>query len=306
MATKRKAAKVISRAKNSPGRPKKAPAPTITDAQIKANLKRGARGLLKAAMNVRRDPGGRKPIGNSKALIPPLEPDFNQFEARSPLSTTDFELEKRLRGLEATLGKDAPIRTLEEPSEKLYVLMASSCLPDLRKLPRSKRAFLHAFAETLSITEASRRVGYHFSSHFYWMKADPTYAKCFETVKAIAIQSLEDEAVRRAKDGYLAPVVSAGKIVTFERKYSDQLMMKLLQRFNPEAYKDRSSRELTGTEGGPVDVNLQSDLGKAIAEHLEALRNAVRNGVVKAQQYEPPASTDQAPVVAAPRKEELM
>jgi hypothetical protein len=305
MTIERKAEKATSHTKKSVGRPKKAPAPPITDVEIKANLKRGAKGLLKAAMNIRRDQRGRKG-SSSKPLIPPQEPDFARIEARATPSTTDFELEKRMRRLEEILGKDAPIRALDEPSEKLYALMASSCLPDLGRLPRSKRAFLHAFAETLSITEASRRVGYHFSSHFYWMKSDETYAECFAAVKSVAIQSLEDEAVRRAKEGYLTPVVSAGKLVTYERKYDSSLMVKLLQRFSPNEYKDRSSRELTGAEGGPVDLNLQSDLGKAIAEHLERLKDAVRNGVVQAEQYEPVNSKDQAPIVLSPRKDKLM
>jgi len=121
--------------------------------------------------------------------------------------------------------------------------MIRSGMPHLERLPKRRRDFLKAFAETLNIAESARRVDRDSDVHYYWLQTDPRYAECFEAVKAAAVQSLEDEAVRRAKNGVLVPVVSAGKVVAYARKYSDSLMIKLLQRFKPEAYKDRSCRE---------------------------------------------------------------
>jgi hypothetical protein len=145
--------------------------------------------------------------------------------------------------------KDAAVRESESHSEQQYKklihqrrLMIRSEMPPLERLPKPRRDFLRAFAETMSIAESARRVDRDPDTHYYWLQTDPLYAECFEHVRTMAIQGLEDEGIRRAKEGVLVPVVSAGKVVTYARKYSDSLMIKLLQRFNPEAYKVPSSR----------------------------------------------------------------
>jgi hypothetical protein len=132
--------------------------------------------------------------------------------------------------------------------------MSRSGMPHLERLPKRRRDFLKAYAETLNITEAARRVDRDPDTHDYWLQTDPDYVECFEAVKVIAVQSLEDEAVRRAKEGYVVPVVSGGKIVTYARKYSDALLIKLLQRFNPKAHKDRSTRSGKEDRGTLGDV----------------------------------------------------
>jgi len=155
-----------------------------------------------------------------------------------------------------------------------HTLMIRSAMPHIEKLPKLRRAFLRAFAETLSIAESTKRIGRDPDTHYYWLQTDPLYAESFEYVKTIAIQGLEDEAVRRAKEGYLVPVVSGGKVITYVRKYSDKLLITLLKRFKPEAYKTQSTRKLTVAGDGPADVNSRSAIGKAVTVHLEALRGA--------------------------------
>ena len=46
------------------------------------------------------------------------------------------------------------------------------------------------------------------------------------------VEVLEREAYRRAVDGDEAPVVSAGRVVAHERRYSDALLMMLLVLFS--------------------------------------------------------------------------
>jgi hypothetical protein len=60
-----------------------------------------------------------------------------------------------------------------------------------------------------------------------------------------ATQTLQDEAVRRAVEGVRRPVLYRGKQVyiqgkpLFEIEYSDQLLIRLLEAFNPEKYGRR-------------------------------------------------------------------
>jgi hypothetical protein len=56
-------------------------------------------------------------------------------------------------------------------------------------------------------------------------------------VKEEAIGGLEDEAVRRAYEGWLKPVFYQGRQCGAVRRYSDKLLMFLLKGWRPERYR---------------------------------------------------------------------
>ena len=95
---------------------------------------------------------------------------------------------------------------------------------------------------------------------------DPGFASAWDAALERGLDALEDEAMRRAKDGVARFVVSSGKVVTHpetgeplvEYAYSDGLTMFLLKARRPERYKDRSA----------VDVTVAGDL----ASRIEAAR----------------------------------
>ncbi len=60
---------------------------------------------------------------------------------------------------------------------------------------------------------------------------------------------LEDEAVRRAKDGVEEPVYQGGKLVGHVQKYSDTLLIFLLKGAKPEKFRERSQHEFSGEDG---------------------------------------------------------
>lgn len=128
-------------------------------------------------------------------------------------------------------------------------------------------AFLAAFKLTASITKAAAAAKCERGLHYRWLD-DAEYREAFEAAKEEAAQSLEDEAVRRAYEGVLEPLVYQGEF-TYERdakgrrklkkplgirKYSDALMMFLLKGFKPDKYRERGSVELTGANGGPIEI----------------------------------------------------
>jgi hypothetical protein len=53
-----------------------------------------------------------------------------------------------------------------------------------------------------------------------------------------AVDLLEAEAVRRARDGYNKPIVFQGKVVSTYKEYSDSLMQMLLRAHRPEKFRD--------------------------------------------------------------------
>lgn len=86
-----------------------------------------------------------------------------------------------------------------------------------RRVPK-KKAFIAAFIETCSITEAARAVGIDRCNHYDWLRNDPKYAADFEAAVHIAAQQLEDDAVRWARKGIFVPNVYQGKFCHAWRK----------------------------------------------------------------------------------------
>ncbi len=102
-----------------------------------------------------------------------------------------------------------------------------------------KRAFLKAYAETGGIlSHAAKAAGCDRHSHYNWMKDDADYAALFESIaKDMAYDRLEDEATRRAVDGWDEPVYQGGELVGFKRRYSDTLLIFMLNGARPEKYR---------------------------------------------------------------------
>lgn len=115
-----------------------------------------------------------------------------------------------------------------------------------------QRRFLECFAACGSIVQASRWAKLSRQAHYNWLREDPTYRKRFEAAEERAARALEDEAVRRAKDGVRKPVFHKGKIVGYVTEYSDALMAKLLAANNPQKFSERIKQEHTGKDGKPL------------------------------------------------------
>lgn len=136
------------------------------------------------------------------------------------------------------------------------------------------RAFLAAFKTCASITRAAQAAGISRDLHYRWIKESKSYAAAFEEARVQAGQSLEDEAVRRAKEGTFKPNVyqggfcygeseyeldeaaSSGNRKVYKLKngarpmgiveYSDTLLIALLKANLPDKYRERGSVEHTG------------------------------------------------------------
>ncbi len=96
-----------------------------------------------------------------------------------------------------------------------------------------KKAFLAAFADCGSITEAAERIGMDRTNHYVWLKSQE-YRADFEHAREQAIQHLEDIAMQRAKDS------------------SDTLLIFLLKCRNRPVFGDRQDLQVTGKDGSPL------------------------------------------------------
>lgn len=134
------------------------------------------------------------------------------------------------------------------------------------------------FAESGRIDLATAAAGVARDCHYDWLVKYPDYAADYEKAREKAVDMLECEGWRRAKEGVAEPVFHAGKrAVDFVigedgkpvqgtdgkpiarpaivRKYSDQLLMFLLKGRRRDVYGDKL--EATGKDGKqlfPVDA----------------------------------------------------
>ena len=114
-----------------------------------------------------------------------------------------------------------------------------------------KERFLRAFAEIGTVTHACRSIGIDQSTPYQWQAKDPEFADRFATAKRAVAESLEREAIRRARDGVDEPVFYQGEQVATVRKYSDTLLIFLLKAWD-EKYADRQKLEHSG---GPIKID---------------------------------------------------
>ena len=128
---------------------------------------------------------------------------------------------------------------IEMPSSR----KRSGGLPDKNS---DQKRFLEAFGLSGSIQEAARLANVHWQAHYDWLQEDPTYRERFRQARMWAVQTLEDEAFRRALKGVNRPVLYKGKPVfvggqmMYETEYSDQLLITLLKANSPDKYRERT------------------------------------------------------------------
>ena len=134
-----------------------------------------------------------------------------------------------------------------------------------------QKRFLEAFEVSCSIQKAARWANIHRQTHYDWLRKDATYPARFAEARERATQTLEDEAVRRAVEGVRRPVLYRGKQVyiqgepLFDIEYSDQLLIRLLEAYNPEKY-GRRVEQINLMEMDPD--KLSPEMLDKIADHL--------------------------------------
>jgi hypothetical protein len=112
--------------------------------------------------------------------------------------------------------------------------------------------FLEALASGASVNSAVKSAGYARASVYKWRAADGEFALAWHDAVEAGTDALEDEALRRAKDGIDEPRFYEGHECGYVRKYSDTLMIFLLKGRRPEKYSDRVTTTHQGPGGGPI------------------------------------------------------
>jgi hypothetical protein len=130
------------------------------------------------------------------------------------------------------------------------------------RTPERDGRFLEALANGATISSAVRSAGYARTTVYKWRAADVELAAAWDDALEAGTDLLEDEALRRAKDGYDEPRFYEGEVCGHVRKYSDTLAIFLLMARRPEKYSDKVTATRQGVGGGPI-----TEIRRVIVDH---------------------------------------
>lgn len=116
-----------------------------------------------------------------------------------------------------------------------------------------KKKFCDVLRETGNVTKSAEAVGKTRACVYTHRKNDPEFAMAWREAYETAIDTLEEEARRRAFEGVEDPVYYNGEICGYRQKYSDTLLIFMLKG-NREKYRDHHVIE--GNTDKPLQVNL--------------------------------------------------
>jgi hypothetical protein len=102
----------------------------------------------------------------------------------------------------------------------------------------NREAFLDALQITANVTSACQTAGLPRTCAYDWRDADPEFAAEWELALERGSDALEDEAIRRGREGYLKPVFHQGKEIGAVREYSDTLLIFMLKARRPAKFRD--------------------------------------------------------------------
>jgi hypothetical protein len=152
-----------------------------------------------------------------------------------------------------------------------------------------KTIFLAAFSEIGVVKYAAIASKIDRKNHYRWMREDPEYPARFRQALTMATETAEDEMRRRALIGVYEPNIFQGRFVypqeeveiepaVLDRKgrvitpartewrdrpgakplgiyrKSDQMLLAWLRAYKPERYRPAQSVEVTGPDGGPIEI----------------------------------------------------
>ena len=141
-----------------------------------------------------------------------------------------------------------------------------------------KGAFLRAYVEhRFNFRAACEAVGRHFTTMYRHLRSDAKFRAAFEEVRGALGDVALAEAVRRAIDGVEKPVFHKGERVDTVVEYSDALLLAILRATRPE-FRDAAKLELSGPDGGPIELRDEAQVAAKLAAILYAAKRRMLMG----------------------------
>ncbi len=137
----------------------------------------------------------------------------------------------------------------------------------MRVTPAEFKRFLRCLAEYPSILDATKRAKISRTAMYKERDRNPEFAAAWDVARRQGNDVLEQVAVQRATVGVPEPIIYQGKIQKYKNgktvyvpRLSDILLIFLMKASDPARYRDVSTVELTGKNGGPIEVKTWVDV----------------------------------------------
>ena len=141
---------------------------------------------------------------------------------------------------------------------------AGTCQQHTKWTAEKREQFFETLAKWGNVRLAAEAVAVSRSRAYELRDEDPSFAEAWDAAVDEAADRLEQEAWRRAVNGWEEPVFGSlgggagtGEVGRVQR-FSNSLLIFLLKGHRPEKYAER--HKLTGKEGGPIVVRMESNV----------------------------------------------
>lgn len=132
-------------------------------------------------------------------------------------------------------------------------------MADASLTPEKRAEFLAYLSDCGNVTQSAEKAGLNRTYLYQVKKEDELFSAAWKEAERIGALRLEDEARRRAVEGWTEPVWHKGEMCGAVRKFSDTLLIVLLKAHHPEKYAERQKVDQT------VSVSLAEKMKKVIA-----------------------------------------
>jgi hypothetical protein len=151
----------------------------------------------------------------------------------------------RRRDAEFAADWDATIdrvmtRLREQPLDDNGNFKRSPLQYGLKATDENKEIVLAMLANGATYGAAAAAIGAHRRTIMKWSDNDEEFAERWNNAVEEGIDRLEQEAIRRARDGVKRPVFYMGQVVGYVQEYSDSLLKFLLEAKRPAVYRARN------------------------------------------------------------------
>ena len=144
----------------------------------------------------------------------------------------------------------------------------------MKLTPEKLTAFCAALAETCNVGKACKAVDISRVTAYKWRDEIPAFAEAWDKAMKIGVTALEDEAHRRAFEGYDKPIVHQGVVMDTCKEYSDTLAIFLLKAHAPDKYRENSRVDLTSSDGSMTPVDTPTRAARVAELMAQAARRA--------------------------------
>lgn len=150
--------------------------------------------------------------------------------------------------------------------------------PEIKKTPINVARFLEFIYLTGNLSGACQHINVSFATIGKWRREDPVFAAAMDEAKERHKDVIEDAIHQRGIVGIDKPVFQGGKLVGYQREYSDSLLIAKAKAYIPEKYGDKLHIE--------QDTNVKVEMPKEIAELIASVTRPVIDITPKPNQIE--------------------